>query len=101
MDYPKTVWTPTGGWYAENVNWKRNTAIVFCGVIALAAYTCKVSAAYERRYHPGPIPIPSQRWSAHTLEDDPTYPQKLAEYKKNKRSLWDRIFQTKEDFLEE
>jgi hypothetical protein len=36
-------------------------------------------------------PIPSQRWSAHALEDDPEYPQKLKDYKRNAPSLWARI----------
>ena len=101
MEYPKTIWTPTGGWYAENVNWKRNTGIIFAGIVALGLWTFSTSAKYERRYRPGPIPVPSQRWASHTLEDDPAYPQKLAEYKKNKKPLWDRIFQNKDDFKEE
>lgn len=29
--YPKWVWTPTGGWWANPRNWRRNTfATAFC-----------------------------------------------------------------------
>ena len=27
--FPKSVWSPAGGWWAEPKNWKRNTAIAF------------------------------------------------------------------------
>lgn len=29
FDYPKYVWSPTGGWWCQPRNWKRNTAIAF------------------------------------------------------------------------
>lgn len=89
------------GWYADNVNWKRNTGIVAVGIAALAVYTFAKSISYERRFHPGAIPVPSQSWGAYTLQDDPNYPQKVAEYNRTKKSLYSRIFQTKEDFNEE
>ena len=25
--YPKYVWSPAGGWWAQNANWKRNTKV--------------------------------------------------------------------------
>jgi hypothetical protein len=42
----------------------------------------------------------SQRWAKHTLDDDPDYPLKLEQYKKNKKSLWKRILPTQEDYEE-
>ncbi len=38
----------------------------------------------------------SQRWAAYTLEDDPDYYKKKAEYNKNKRSLLDRVWPDEE-----
>ncbi|KAJ1414993.1 hypothetical protein B484DRAFT_454675 [Ochromonadaceae sp. CCMP2298] len=32
--YPKWVWSPSGGWWPSNANWKRNTAI-YMGVVAI------------------------------------------------------------------
>ena len=47
-NYPKYVWTPTGGWWPKDPrNWKRNTAIVFGVSLAIAAYVFKVSANNE------------------------------------------------------
>jgi hypothetical protein len=89
------------GFYCDNSMWKRNTAIAAAGMALLGVWIFKVSVSYERRMRPGPIPVPSQSWAAHTLVDDPSYPEKLANWQKNKPSLWDRIFQTKKDFREE
>eukprot|EP00981_Chlorochromonas_danica_P005663 scaffold1170_cov158-Ochromonas_danica.AAC.16 len=33
-EYPKWVWSPSGGWWADPVHWKRNT--IFCGVVIAA-----------------------------------------------------------------
>lgn len=81
--------------------WKRNSAIIAAGIVVCAAAIFKLSANYERRLRAGPIPVPSQRWATHTLQDDPSYPEKFAAYKKNKKTLGQRIFQNKDDFLEE
>ena len=35
FDYPKYVWSPTGGWWCNPRNWKRNTAICFAVVLGL------------------------------------------------------------------
>jgi hypothetical protein len=37
FEYPKWVWSPSGGWWAEPVHWKRNS-IVFMGFAALTTY---------------------------------------------------------------
>ncbi|RMZ11972.1 hypothetical protein D0862_02795 [Hortaea werneckii] len=28
IPYPKHVWSPAGGWYAQPANWKQNTAVM-------------------------------------------------------------------------
>lgn len=33
--YPKDVWSPAGGWWPHPRMWKRNTAIVTAGIIAI------------------------------------------------------------------
>ncbi|KAJ6625773.1 hypothetical protein B0H10DRAFT_2000587 [Mycena sp. CBHHK59/15] len=30
--YPKFVWSPAGGWWAQPANWKMNTFIICCGM---------------------------------------------------------------------
>ena len=47
--YPKSVWTPSGGWWVhleENV-WQRNTAIAFLGVATGAAIMFSVGSSKE------------------------------------------------------
>jgi hypothetical protein len=40
FEYPKWVWSPAGGWWANPKNWKANSAayLVFCGVVAFTVY---------------------------------------------------------------
>merc|ERR1711879_856321 len=86
FDYPKFVWSPSGGWWTTAPpGWKRNTGIALGAVFVLAAGTFYVSAKAERRNVPL-VPIPSQRWSHHTAEDDPEYPQRIAEYRRTRRA---------------
>mmetsp|Transcript_25416 Transcript_25416/g.37476 ORF Transcript_25416/g.37476 Transcript_25416/m.37476 type:complete len:81 (-) Transcript_25416:123-365(-) len=35
--FPKYVWTPYGGWWADPKNWKRNTAFVMIGGWGISA----------------------------------------------------------------
>lgn len=67
----------------------------------MAAWLFNVSRTYERRYRPGPIPVLSASWAKHTLEDDPEYHERVASWNKRKKSMWDRVFQNEEDFIEE
>lgn len=32
-NYPKWVWSPTGGWWPHPAAWKRNTAVVGLGLL--------------------------------------------------------------------
>lgn len=47
IPYPKDVWSPTGGWYANPKNWRRNTAFAFAFVIVSSALVFKFSADHE------------------------------------------------------
>ncbi|KAF7321984.1 PALP domain-containing protein [Mycena kentingensis (nom. inval.)] len=33
--YPKFVWSPAGGWWAQPASWKLNTFIVSCGLAVI------------------------------------------------------------------
>jgi hypothetical protein len=47
--YPKHVWSPAGGWYAQPANWKMNTAIVSLVMLGICTITWKISAELEER----------------------------------------------------
>lgn len=47
--YPKHVWSPSGGWYAQPKNWKSNTAVFMVGILGITAYFWSLSAERERR----------------------------------------------------
>ncbi|KAJ1735387.1 hypothetical protein GGI11_001554 [Coemansia sp. RSA 2049] len=61
--YPKSVWSPSGGWWAQPNTWKRNTAIVSVGILAVSAYLFKTSAELERRAVYPRVWIPSMLWA--------------------------------------
>nr|OQO26138.1 hypothetical protein B0A51_07564 [Rachicladosporium sp. CCFEE 5018] len=50
IPYPKHVWSPAGGWYAQPANWKANTAIMLGVVSGVVAMAWSVSADREHRY---------------------------------------------------
>ena len=41
FEYPKWVWSPAGGWWANPVHWRRNSVLYLVGasMVAYAAYT--------------------------------------------------------------
>ena len=47
--YPKEVWSPAGGWYAQPANWKVNTAIMGACAFGIAAVAFTLSAEREHR----------------------------------------------------
>jgi hypothetical protein len=49
LRYPKHVWSPAGGWYAQPSNWKANTAVLGAVVFGIAAAAFKLSADNEVR----------------------------------------------------
>eukprot|EP00568_Trieres_chinensis_P003127 CAMPEP_0183291014 /NCGR_PEP_ID=MMETSP0160_2-20130417/574_1 /TAXON_ID=2839 ORGANISM="Odontella Sinensis, Strain Grunow 1884" /NCGR_SAMPLE_ID=MMETSP0160_2 /ASSEMBLY_ACC=CAM_ASM_000250 /LENGTH=74 /DNA_ID=CAMNT_0025451757 /DNA_START=86 /DNA_END=310 /DNA_ORIENTATION=+ len=66
--YTPKVWSPYGGWWRVNHNWKRNTVLGHMSVLLITAYMWKVSAEKERRPNPPLKPIPSQLWAKHWPE---------------------------------
>ncbi|KJZ78078.1 hypothetical protein HIM_02715 [Hirsutella minnesotensis 3608] len=72
IPYPKHVWSPAGGWYAQPANWRANTVIAGAVIVAIGALTWKFSAERERWAHkPEPSGwYPSRYWSRQLIEWD-------------------------------
>ncbi|EGR48018.1 uncharacterized protein TRIREDRAFT_62912, partial [Trichoderma reesei QM6a] len=51
VPYPKHVWSPAGGWYAQPANWRANTFIAGAVMFGVVAITWKFSADRERWAH--------------------------------------------------
>lgn len=49
--YPKHVWSPAGGWYAQPANWRGNTLIAGVVMAGIVAVTWKFSAEREQWAH--------------------------------------------------
>jgi hypothetical protein len=47
--YPKHVWSPAGGWYAQPANWKANTAVISLVSIGIVGMVFMASARLEHR----------------------------------------------------
>ncbi|RDA95155.1 hypothetical protein CP533_1944 [Ophiocordyceps camponoti-saundersi (nom. inval.)] len=72
VPYPKHVWSPAGGWYAQPPNWKRNTAIATFAVFGICAIAWRWAAQHEEWAHrpkPGEW-YPSRYWSKQLIEWD-------------------------------
>ncbi|KAK4193847.1 hypothetical protein QBC35DRAFT_446183 [Podospora australis] len=50
IPYPKHVWSPAGGWYAQPANWKVNTAVIGAVVFGITALVWNLSAEREFRH---------------------------------------------------
>eukprot|EP00042_Codosiga_hollandica_P008408 m.19309 g.19309 ORF g.19309 m.19309 type:complete len:80 (-) comp30886_c0_seq1:96-335(-) len=72
FDFPRYVWSPSGGWWNNPRAWRSNTALAFTGALLLAIPVFVYSASHERRPIAPTRHIPSQRWSKHAKEDDPS-----------------------------
>ncbi|KXL46745.1 hypothetical protein M433DRAFT_165262 [Acidomyces richmondensis BFW] len=72
IPYPKHVWSPAGGWYAQPANWKQNTAVMGATIIGICALLWGVSARKEHREHmPDPDRFfPSRYWSRQIIEHE-------------------------------
>ncbi|KAK1766840.1 hypothetical protein QBC33DRAFT_559566 [Phialemonium atrogriseum] len=64
VPYPKHIWSPSGGWYAQPANWKANTAIIGLAMFGITALVWKVSAEREFRHK---MPEPGS-WSKQIIE---------------------------------
>ena len=61
--YPKHVWSPAGGWYAQPANWKTNTAIMGFVMFGFTLAAWNVSAEKEYRTRmPEPNKFFPSRW---------------------------------------
>ena len=47
FDYPKYVWSPSGGWWCNPRHWKRNTVYAFLVAGGLSAVVWYISAQLE------------------------------------------------------
>lgn len=47
--YPKHVWSPAGGWYAQPANWKANTFVIGAVMSGVLAGVWMLSARLEHR----------------------------------------------------
>ncbi|KAM0438832.1 hypothetical protein ACHAPT_001593 [Fusarium lateritium] len=68
VPYPKHVWSPAGGWYAQPANWRANTLIAGVVMAGIVAVTWKFSAERETWAH---RPEPGQ-WYASRRDADET-----------------------------
>ncbi|KAK7956589.1 uncharacterized protein PG986_005811, partial [Apiospora aurea] len=78
VQYPKHVWSPSGGWYAQPSNWRANTAVFMGVIVGLTALTWNLSAEREVRYkmpEPGRF-FPSRYWSKQIIEHEKAEAQK-------------------------
>ncbi|KAF2683936.1 hypothetical protein K458DRAFT_442977 [Lentithecium fluviatile CBS 122367] len=83
IPYPKHVWSPAGGWYAQPANWKANTAIMGAVLLSITGMAWMVSANREHRDKmPEPNSFfPSRYWSKQIIEHE----RKLKEQKESER----------------
>lgn len=64
--YPKHVWSPAGGWYAQPANWKANTVIAGVAMAGVVAAVWSFSAKRETwarkpeawEWHPSRLCVP-------------------------------------------
>ncbi|KAL0036629.1 hypothetical protein WJX79_003360 [Trebouxia sp. C0005] len=69
--YPKGVWSPAGGWWADPKHWRRNTALAFGALLVITVPIFRLSAKLEQRPVPPTRPIPSQKWCKNFGEANP------------------------------
>ncbi|KAG5917318.1 hypothetical protein E4U42_007298 [Claviceps africana] len=83
VPYPKHVWSPAGGWYAQPGNWRANTVIAAGVIVGMVAVTWKFSAEREtwaRKPEPGEW-HPSRYWSKQLVQWDKEDRQKAEQGK--------------------
>ncbi|CAO2653779.1 Nn.00g031900.m01.CDS01 [Neocucurbitaria sp. VM-36] len=70
--YPKHVWSPAGGWYAQPANWKANTAVMglVLGSIVAAAWTLSANREYRDKMPEPHRFFPSRYWSRQIVEHE-------------------------------
>ncbi|KAG5955336.1 hypothetical protein E4U57_003544 [Claviceps arundinis] len=86
VPYPKHVWAPTGGWYAQPGNWRGNTAIAAGVIFTIAAMAFKFSCGREewsRKPDPSAWML-SRRWSKQLVQWDEEDRLKASEEEREK-----------------
>ncbi|KAJ2006624.1 hypothetical protein H4R26_001264 [Coemansia thaxteri] len=72
--YPTHVWSPSGGWWSQPKQWKRNTIIIGLGTSVVVGFVFKKSAELEQRTLYPRVWIPSMMWSKQFKnKDDPDF----------------------------
>ncbi|KAK4231377.1 hypothetical protein QBC38DRAFT_506790 [Podospora fimiseda] len=80
VPYPKHVWSPAGGWYAQPSNWKANTAFFGVVIFGITAMVWKLSAEREFR-HKMPEQgrfYPSRYWTKQIVEHEKAEKEKAS-----------------------
>lgn len=63
LRYPKHVWSPAGGWYAQPKNWKANTVVAGLVMFGIVVVTWRFSGEREMRARkPEPGGFYPSRW---------------------------------------
>ncbi|KAF2849480.1 hypothetical protein T440DRAFT_398952 [Plenodomus tracheiphilus IPT5] len=80
IPYPKHVWSPAGGWYAQPKNWKANTAVMGLTITGIVAMVWTLGANLEHRDR---MPerhrfFPSRYWSKQIIEHERREDEKSA-----------------------
>ncbi|KAI9762056.1 MAG: hypothetical protein M4579_000692 [Chaenotheca gracillima] len=72
VPYPKHVWSPAGGWYAQPSNWKGNTAIMGTVMIGIVAFAWGLSSQLETRtkFPEKDRFFPSRMWTKQIIEHE-------------------------------
>ncbi|RDW92056.1 hypothetical protein BP5796_01450 [Coleophoma crateriformis] len=72
IPYPKHVWSPAGGWYAQPKNWKANTAVFGIVIFGLTALAWNTSAEreYRTKFPEEGRFFPSRYWSKQIIEHE-------------------------------
>ncbi|GBG34135.1 Hypothetical Protein FCC1311_103592 [Hondaea fermentalgiana] len=61
--HPKYVWSPAGGWWGDNVHWKRNTTIALTTMLLLGVTGAYFAQADMREFDRSPDATPQRRWA--------------------------------------
>ncbi|QSZ35660.1 hypothetical protein DSL72_006782, partial [Monilinia vaccinii-corymbosi] len=79
--YPKHVWSPAGGWYAQPSNWKANTAIMMTVIVGITAGMWKLSAEreYRTKFPEEGRFFPSRYWSKQIKEHEAEKKKSIAD----------------------
>eukprot|EP00914_Ancora_sagittata_P023710 GHVO01046833.1.p3 GENE.GHVO01046833.1~~GHVO01046833.1.p3 ORF type:complete len:108 (+),score=12.87 GHVO01046833.1:37-324(+) len=81
IPYPKHVWSPAGGWYAQPANWKANTAVMglVMGSIVGMAWMVSTNREYRDKMPEQGRFFPSRYWSKQIIEHERQQKQGVVE----------------------